>query len=88
MEKVASTVMVPCKYVSSGCSVLLLHTEKTTHEETCECRPYQCPCPGASCKWQGSLDQVMNHLTMAHKSITTLQGKCRSGRDFCDGVYA
>ncbi|KAF0295642.1 E3 ubiquitin-protein ligase SIAH1 [Amphibalanus amphitrite] len=75
MEKVATTVMFPCKYVSSGCSVLLLHTEKANHEEACECRPYQCPCPGASCKWQGSLDQVMNHLTMAHKSITTLQGE-------------
>ena len=28
------------------------------HEETCEFRPYSCPCPGASCKWQGSLEQV------------------------------
>ena len=38
------------------------------------CRPYSCPCPGASCKWQGSLDQVMPHLMAQHKSITTLQG--------------
>lgn len=75
MEKVASTVMFPCRYVSSGCSSLLLHTHKAEHEETCECRPYQCPCPGSSCKWQGGLDQVMTHLTMAHKSITTLQGE-------------
>ena len=28
------------------------------HEKTCDYRPYQCPCPGASCKWQGSLEQV------------------------------
>jgi hypothetical protein len=34
-----------------------------------------CPCPGASCKWQGSLDNVMQHLWLAHKSITTLQGE-------------
>lgn len=40
------------------------------------CRPYLCPCPGASCKWQGSLDQVMAHLVHSHKSITTLQGGC------------
>ena len=34
-----------------------------------------CPCPGASCKWQGSLDNVMQHLWLSHKSITTLQGE-------------
>ena len=38
-------------------------------------RPYSCPCPGASCKWQGSLEQVMSHLMQVHKSITTLQGE-------------
>lgn len=38
------------------------------------CRPYSCPCPGASCKWQGSLDEVMPHLVQMHKSITTLHG--------------
>ncbi|GFG36112.1 hypothetical protein Cfor_03754 [Coptotermes formosanus] len=75
MEKVASTVMFPCKYSTSGCAVSLLHTEKGEHEETCEFRPYSCPCPGASCKWQGSLEQVMPHLMMSHKSITTLQGE-------------
>ncbi|KAK3104126.1 hypothetical protein FSP39_024624 [Pinctada imbricata] len=75
MEKVASTVMFPCKYSSSGCPITLLHTDKTDHEETCEFRPYCCPCPGASCKWQGSLEQVMTHLMQQHKSITTLQGE-------------
>ncbi|XP_063849371.1 E3 ubiquitin-protein ligase SIAH1B-like isoform X2 [Scylla paramamosain] len=34
-----------------------------------------CPCPSASCKWQGSLEQVMPHLMSVHKSITTLQGE-------------
>merc|ERR1712037_773667 len=47
MEKVASTVMFPCKYSSGGCTVSLLHTEKVDHEETCEFRPYSCPCPGS-----------------------------------------
>lgn len=37
-------------------------------------RPYLCPCPGASCKWQGNLNEVMHHLMKIHKSITTLQG--------------
>jgi len=53
----------------------LLHTDKTDHEDVCEYRPYCCPCPGASCKWQGSLDAVMMHLLSQHKSITTLQGE-------------
>ncbi|KAJ8299643.1 hypothetical protein KUTeg_023703 [Tegillarca granosa] len=75
MEKVASTVNFPCKYCNSGCPATLLHTDKTDHEETCEFRPYCCPCPGASCKWQGALEQVMNHLMQQHKSITTLQGE-------------
>lgn len=74
MEKVASTVLFPCRYSTSGCSTNLLHTQKAEHEELCEYRPYSCPCPGASCKWQGALDQVMQHLMMSHKSITTLQG--------------
>ncbi|KAA3674503.1 E3 ubiquitin-protein ligase SIAH1, partial [Paragonimus westermani] len=38
-------------------------------------RPYDCPCPGASCKWLGELEQVMPHLMHHHKSITTLQGE-------------
>lgn len=66
--------MFPCKYSTSGCTVSLVHTEKADHEDACEFRPYSCPCPGASCKWQGSLEQVMPHLIMSHKSITTLQG--------------
>ncbi|GLG93644.1 Uncharacterized protein GBIM_00998 [Gryllus bimaculatus] len=74
MEKVAGTVMFPCKYSTTGCNVSVLHTEKGEHEDTCEFRPYSCPCPGASCKWQGSLESVMPHLMMSHKSITTLQG--------------
>lgn len=75
MEKVANTVFFPCKYSLTGCPALLSHSDKPEHEEACEFRPYVCPCPGASCKWQGSLDQVMAHLVHSHKSITTLQGE-------------
>ncbi|PKK23566.1 siah E3 ubiquitin protein ligase 2, partial [Columba livia] len=75
MEKVASGVLFPCKYAMTGCSLTLHHTEKPGHENICKYRPYSCPCPGASCKWQGSLEAVMPHLMHAHKSITTLQGE-------------
>lgn len=67
--------MFPCKYSTSGCTVTMVHIEKPDHEDVCEFRPYSCPCPGVSCKWQGSLEEVMPHLVMSHKSITTLQGK-------------
>ncbi|XP_035034907.1 E3 ubiquitin-protein ligase Siah2 [Hippoglossus stenolepis] len=75
MEKVASTLPFPCKYLSAGCLLSLHHSEKPDHEEVCEFRPYTCPCPGATCKWHGSLEAVMPHLMHAHKSITTLQGE-------------
>ncbi|XP_035846729.1 E3 ubiquitin-protein ligase Siah2 isoform X2 [Sander lucioperca] len=63
------------QYSSAGCGLSLHHTEKPDHEEVCEFRPYTCPCPGATCKWHGSLEAVMPHLMHAHKSITTLQGE-------------
>ena len=66
MEKVAETVKFPCKYASSGCTLRLLHNEKRTHEEVCEHRPYMCPCPGTSCKWQGPLDSVLEDLLTSH----------------------
>ncbi|XP_024122235.1 E3 ubiquitin-protein ligase Siah2 isoform X2 [Oryzias melastigma] len=63
------------QYSSAGCLLSLHHSEKPDHEEVCEFRPYTCPCPGATCKWHGSLEAVMPHLMHAHKSITTLQGE-------------
>ncbi|XP_032736093.1 E3 ubiquitin-protein ligase SIAH1A-like [Lontra canadensis] len=75
MEKVANSVLFPCKYAATGCRLASRHTEKAEHEEMCEFRPYVCPCPGALCKWQGSLEAVMPHLMHQHESITTLQGE-------------
>ncbi|CAL8069660.1 unnamed protein product [Calicophoron daubneyi] len=75
MEKLAAGVMFPCRYSTSGCPETFHYTAKAEHEAVCEFRPYDCPCPGASCKWMGELDQVMPHLMHHHKSITTLQGE-------------
>ncbi|CAH1103302.1 unnamed protein product [Psylliodes chrysocephalus] len=75
MEKVANNLMFPCKHKSTGCRMSLGLNEKAEHEEICEFRPYSCPCPGASCSWQGQLDKVMVHLQHAHKNITTLNGE-------------
>jgi len=76
LEKIAKTVAFPCKYLNNGCQTIsMVFSEKVEHEETCEFKPYSCPCPGASCKWTGSLDAVIPHLMKAHKSITTLHGE-------------
>ncbi|XP_003802573.1 E3 ubiquitin-protein ligase SIAH1-like [Otolemur garnettii] len=75
MEKVASSVLFPCKYASSGCGITLPPTEKADHEELCEFKPYSCPCPGVSCQWQGSLEAVMPHLMDQHKPLIAPQGE-------------
>ena len=46
MEKLASTMTFPCKYNQSGCAAQLLYTDKPDHEDSCEYKPYSCPCPG------------------------------------------
>ena len=38
MEKVASQVMFPCRYVNHGCEATLPHTDKSSHEDGCEYR--------------------------------------------------
>lgn len=71
--KAPSCLLLSPQYSLAGCLLSLHHSEKPDHEEVCEFRPYTCPCPGATCKWHGSLEAVMPHLMHAHKSITTLQ---------------
>ncbi|XP_054160776.1 E3 ubiquitin-protein ligase SIAH1A-like [Oppia nitens] len=75
MEKLASSMMFPCKFQLNGCGAHLVCNDKTEHEDSCEYKPYSCPCPGSSCKWQGPIEDVMTHLMTNHKSITTLQGE-------------
>lgn len=75
MEKVAETIAFPCRFNSHGCPKRLFYCERRCHEEHCEFRPYPCPVPGASCKWQGNLEEVTSHLHQQHKSITTLSGE-------------
>jgi len=38
MEKVASSVLFPCRYVSNGCNATMAHTDKSGHEDGCEFR--------------------------------------------------
>ncbi|XP_039089859.1 E3 ubiquitin-protein ligase SIAH1-like [Hyaena hyaena] len=74
LEKVADTMLFPCKYTSCGCEKTLRHTEKADHEEICKFRPYPCPCPGTCCKWRGALHAISPHLMQHHESVTTIEG--------------
>ncbi|XP_077512166.1 E3 ubiquitin-protein ligase Siah1-like [Amblyomma americanum] len=67
MDRLARKVF-PCKFSLKGCAALLSYIDKPEHEQACEFRPYVCPFPGGSCKWQGSLDQVTSHLVHWHES--------------------
>ncbi|XP_020759235.2 E3 ubiquitin-protein ligase SIAH1-like [Odocoileus virginianus] len=75
MEKLAVSVLFPCKYATFGCEITMPPTEKADHEEHCEFRPCCCPCPGASCGWQGAVNAVVAHVRQQHVSVITLQGE-------------
>ncbi|CAJ0936431.1 unnamed protein product, partial [Mesorhabditis belari] len=72
LEKIANMVKFPCKFSNSGCGSIFHHYDKVDHEETCEFRSYSCPCPGASCRWQGALQEVMPHLMKIREDIVFL----------------
>jgi E3 ubiquitin-protein ligase SIAH1 len=38
MERIANSVMFPCKFSTTGCPAIFAHTDKTEHEELCEFR--------------------------------------------------
>ena len=39
MEKVADTIVFPCKYQTNGCLLSLMHKQKLEHEDSCDFRP-------------------------------------------------
>jgi E3 ubiquitin-protein ligase SIAH1 len=39
MEKVADTIVFPCKYQTNGCLLSLMHKHKLEHEDCCDFRP-------------------------------------------------
>jgi hypothetical protein len=43
MEKVADTILFPCKYQTNGCLLNLMHKHKLEHEDCCDFRPVKDP---------------------------------------------
>nr|CAD7401010.1 unnamed protein product [Timema cristinae] len=74
MEKLACSIMFPCKYAGRGCTVSLFNKEMAEHAKACEFQPYSCPCPGSPCTWQGYLEEVLPHLNTLHNNIATRTG--------------
>ncbi|XP_067848374.1 E3 ubiquitin-protein ligase SIAH2-like [Heptranchias perlo] len=62
-------------HLSTRCP-LSLHQKVTANgEDGSERGLLSCPCPGASCKWEGPLKAILPHLAASHRSITTLRGE-------------
>ncbi|KAL2301364.1 hypothetical protein Nmel_011935 [Mimus melanotis] len=69
MEKVASAVLFPCKYATTGCSLTLHHTEKPNHEANYINLP-------------GSVDWVMMQSCFGHHFMLVLKKKCEGHPQF------
>ncbi|XP_007889930.1 E3 ubiquitin-protein ligase SIAH2 [Callorhinchus milii] len=63
------------KYLPTSCPLALHHREKARPEPECEISLFSCPCPGASCMWEGSLGAILPHLSHTHNNVSTLWGE-------------
>ncbi|EDV28832.1 E3 ubiquitin-protein ligase SIAH2 [Trichoplax sp. H2] len=74
MEKLARTLVFPCKFRQSGCQLCFSPDERKIHEDSCPFRIYSCPFP-ITCRWQGSLDSVVSHIVNSHKTVPMQDGE-------------
>ncbi|XP_051871108.1 E3 ubiquitin-protein ligase SIAH2-like [Pristis pectinata] len=57
-------------------SPLSLHREVVPDtEDLSEKRLLACPCPGATCEWEGPLNAILPHLATSHRGVARLQGE-------------
>ncbi|KAJ3683793.1 hypothetical protein LUZ60_014020 [Juncus effusus] len=67
LEKIASSLIIPCKYQNSGCPSKLPYYSMIEHESRCEMRPYNCPYAGSECNVVGDVGFLVEHLRDDHK---------------------
>lgn len=67
LEKVAESLLLPCKYGSLGCMEIFPCYRKAKHEAKCNFRPYNCPYPGSECSVVGDIAFLVDHLRDDHK---------------------
>ncbi|KAL1439413.1 hypothetical protein MTO96_010232 [Rhipicephalus appendiculatus] len=75
LERIAERVKFPCKFKSSGCTLMLSVADKLLHQSICLFRSFRCPYPSGKCKWQGSADEIRGHLVSSHPFVKTFKGK-------------
>ncbi|XP_037527736.1 E3 ubiquitin-protein ligase Siah1 [Rhipicephalus sanguineus] len=75
LEKIAEKVKFPCKFKSAGCTLTLLAADKLWHQSVCLFRSIKCPHPGGECEWQGTADEIKQHLVSSHPFVMTCEGQ-------------
>ena len=79
LEKMAMSLELHCKYEEFGCPEIIPYYAKCKHEDSCNFRPYSCPCSGWECSVVGDIPFLVSHLTDYHKAdmINGCEFKCR-----------
>ncbi|KAK7243374.1 hypothetical protein RIF29_38168 [Crotalaria pallida] len=67
LEKLAASLIVPCKYQGFGCKGIYLYHNRIKHESQCPHRPYNCPYAGSECTVLGDIPSLVAHLKDDHK---------------------
>ncbi|CAL8110520.1 unnamed protein product [Orchesella dallaii] len=64
LEKVLKNynVRLPCKYSLNGCMERRGCVEKEAHQLVCPFKTYTCPISSNNCRWEGRLDEIVDHL--------------------------
>lgn len=74
LEQLVAKISLPCSYASCGCDKTVKYEDLQAHRETCDFRPFSCPCrhlaadddddDGSCCNFRGSFQQVLEHLKL------------------------
>ncbi|KAJ9681092.1 hypothetical protein PVL29_020138 [Vitis rotundifolia] len=65
----AESLQLHCKYEEFGCPEIIPYYTKLMHEDSCNFRPYSCPCSGWECSVVGDIPLLVSHLTDYHEAV-------------------
>jgi E3 ubiquitin-protein ligase SIAH1 len=73
LERIAATVVYPCKNVRNGCNETFTLDNKDSHLADCLFQSRECPFRklfGFECRWTGTLSDIPVHILAEHQSET------------------